>query len=311
MSELHVIFGTGPLGQSVMRELIKRGKKVRMINRSGKANVPQAVEVVASDAYNPEETRRVTEGASVVYQCAQPGYSEWPEKFMPLQSSILQGVAANGAKFIVGDNLYMYGDVDGNLHEALPYVAHTRKGKVRGEMAQAVLDAHKQGKVRAALVRGSDFYGAAVLGSAIGERVLYPILDGKAAQFIGNPDLPHTYTYIDDFGKAMVIAGERDEALGQAWHVPNAPTTTTREVVNIIAKIAGQEAKISVMPKMMLRILSLFISDLRELNEMMYEFEKPFVVDSSKFESTFGMQATPLEDGLRQTVEWFKANPAK
>ena len=46
---------------------------------------------------------------------------------------------------------------------------------------------------------------------------------------------------------------------------------------------------------------------------MMYEFEKPFVVDSSKFTKAFGVEGTPLREAIKTTVAWYKANykPAK
>lgn len=302
----HVIFGTGALGMAVMRELVKQGKCVRMINRSGKADVPHGVEVVASDAYNPSQATEVSKGAEVIYQCAQPAYNTWAEKFPPLQASILEAAAANGAKFIVGDNLYMYGDTNGKpFTENLPYAPHTKKGKTRAQMAEAVMAAHRTGKIRAAIARGSDFYGEGVLGSALGERLFFPIVQGKTAQAVGNIDLPHTYTYIDDFGKAMVILGERETALGQIWLVPNAPTLTTRQVITLAFQIEGKPVKISRMGKTMMRIGGVFVPEAREMVEMMYEFEKPFVVDHTKFERTFGNHATPFEEGLRTTLAWY------
>lgn len=302
----HVIFGTGALGMAVMRELVKQGKCVRMINRSGRADVPYGVEVVASDAYNPSQATEVSKGAEVIYQCAQPAYNTWAEKFPPLQASILEAAAANGAKFIVGDNLYMYGDTNGKpFTENLPYTPHTKKGKTRAQMAEAVMAAHRTGKIRAAIARGSDFYGAGVLGSALGERLFFPIVQGKTAQAVGNIDLPHTYTYIDDFGKAMVILGERETALGQIWLVPNAPTLTTRQVITLAFQLEGKPVKISRMGKTMMRIGGVFIPEAREMVEMMYEFEKPFVVDHTKFERAFGNHATPFEEGLRTTLAWY------
>jgi nucleoside-diphosphate-sugar epimerase len=220
MSEnhLHVIFGTGPLGLSVMQALVKRGPRVKMVNRSGNApqGVSDHVHVVAGDAYNTDFTRSVCKGANVVYQCAQPPYHEWPEKFPALQASIMEGAASAGAKFIVGENLYMYGEVDVPIHEGLPYNARTRKGKTRAAMAEAVLSAHQSGVVVAAIGRGSDFYGPAVLDSTLGERAILPAMQGKTASLVGKLDLPHTYTYIDDFGEALVILGEQREALGQS-----------------------------------------------------------------------------------------------
>jgi nucleoside-diphosphate-sugar epimerase len=307
-NELHTVLGSGPLGLSVARELLARGKRVRMVNRGGKApaGVATAAEFVGADLYNPQDVTRVTQGAAAVYQCAQPHYWEWPQKFPPLQASIVDGVAATGAKLVVGENLYMYGEVKGPIHEGLPYAAQTRKGRVRAAMSEALLDAHRAGKVRVAIGRGSDFFGPFALDSGLGDRAFLPALQGKAAQTAGDPDALHTYTFIDDFGKALVVLGERDEALGQAWHVPNPETLTTRQVVDLIFQEIGQPAKLSTMGKMMMRIGGIFIPGAREMVEMMYEFEKPFVVDSSKFTKAFGIEATPWKAALHETVAWFK-----
>lgn len=304
-SNLHVVFGTGPLGMAVMRELVKMGKRVRMVNRSGKAKVPEGVEVVAGDAYNPEVTRRLTEGAVAVYQCAQPGYAEW-EKFPPLQNSIMEGAAANGAVFVVGDNLYMYGHVDGAIREDLPYTATTKKGKIRAAMAQTVLAAHRSGKVRATLGRASTFYGAGVRGSALGERFWEPLVAGKGAEVIGNPDLPHTFAVIDDFGKGLAILGNDERALGQAWIVPHPPTITTHELVVMASRQLGIAPKMNRMGKVMLWIGGLFVPEAREMIEMLYEAENPYIVDHSKFTNTFGEFYTPHEEAIRQTIAWYK-----
>ena len=309
MSEVNVIFGSGPLARATMRALLKRDKTIKMVNRSGKrsADVPASVEIVAGDAYSTEFTRTVTKGAAVVYQCAQPQYHEWVSKFPPLQAAILEGAAANGAKLIVGENLYMYGDTNGQpLHENLPYTACTRKGKVRGEMSDVLMEAHRAGKVRVAMARGSDFYGPGVLGSALGERTIVPLLQGKPAEVTGALDLPHTFTYISDFGEALAILGEHDEALGQAWHVPNAPTLTQRQLVTLLFDEAGLEPKFTVMGKLMLAMGGLFIPAAREMIEMAYEFEKPFIVDSSKFINAFGNNATSQDTAVKETIAWYR-----
>lgn len=309
MSELNVIFGTGPLAQAAMRALIKRGKNIKMVNRSGKrpAEISPNVEIVGGDAYSIDFTRAVTAGTAAVYQCAQPEYHEWVTKFPPLQAAILEGAATNGAKLIVGENLYMYGDTHGQpMHENLPYTARTRKGKVRGEMAEALLEAHRLGKVRVSMARGSDFYGPGVLGSALGERTIVPLLQGKPAEVTGTLDLPHAYTYISDFGEALAVLGERDEALGQAWHVPNPPTLTQRELVTLFFKAAGLEPKFSVMGKLMLMLGGLFIPAAREMVEMAYEFEQPFLVETSKFVQAFGNLATPHEIAINETIIWYR-----
>lgn len=312
MSELHVVFGAGPLGRSVVEELVRRGKRVRVVSRSGKmAEAPAGAELAAGDLYNSGVVRDLTQGAAVAYQCAQPHYWEWPQKFPPLQAAILEGLTGTGTKLVIGENTYMYGDTDGRpLTEDLPHAAHTRKGKVRAAMSEAALAAHRAGRVPVAIGRGSDFFGPWALGSSHGERVFYPALEGKAASFGAKLDLPHTATYIGDFGKALVILGERDQALGQAWHVPNdRPEITQRQFAELVYREAGQPVKASGVSRWMMAIVGLFIPGARESVEMMYEFEKPFVVDSGKFERAFGVKATPIEEAIRATVAWYRAHP--
>ena len=311
MSDLHVIFGNGAIGRAIANELIHRKKQVRVVNRTGNMlNPPVGIELVAADLYHPGEVRSVSKDAVVVYQCAQPAYYEWPQKFPSLQSSIIEGLTGGTAKLVLVENMYMYGDTNGKiLKEDLPYAAQTRKGRTRAKLSRAALEAHQQGKLRVTAGRASDYFGPWGTSSAMGDRVFPPLLKGKSAQVGGRLEVPHTYTYVPDFGKALVILGEKGEADGQAWHVPNdMPAITQGEFIRCFCEEAGVEPKISTMGKFMMSIGGLFIPEARESVEMMYEFEKPFIVDSSKFEKTFGMKATPLPVALRETAAWYKQN---
>jgi nucleoside-diphosphate-sugar epimerase len=242
--ELHVVFGTGAVGMSVMDVLIQRGpRRVRMVNRSGRVSVPEGVEVVGGDATDEAFAREASEGASVVYFALNPPYDKWPELFPPLQAGVLEGAASAGAKLIAMENLYMYGPTDGRpLTEDLPHAPNTRKGTVRARMSKELMEAHTSGKVRVAIGRASDFFGPRVLVSAAGEQVFGRAVEGKSAQVAGDPDQPHTYTYAPDIGRGLVILGEREEALGQAWHLPNPETVTTREFVETIFEEVGKPA---------------------------------------------------------------------
>jgi nucleoside-diphosphate-sugar epimerase len=310
----HVVLGTGAIGRAIAEELISRGESVRMVNQSGRMDeAPAGVEVRATNLNHPENVRLVAEGARVVYQSAQPPYHKWPEKFLPLQKSIIDGLTGSGAKLVLIENLYMYGDTDGKpMTEDMPYIAHTRKGRVRGEISKAAFEAHKEGRLRVSAARGGNFFGPWGTDSTMGARVFYPLLSGKPAQLIGRIDLPHTHTYLKDFGTTLVILGERDEADGQVWHVPNdQPMMAQGELVRLFAEEAGVELKTSSMGRMMMRIGGLFIPEAKESVEMMYEFDQPFIVDSSKFEKTFGMKATPMREAIKETVAWYKSHPQK
>jgi nucleoside-diphosphate-sugar epimerase len=306
--ELHVVCGTGAVGMAVMDELVQRGpRRVRMINRSGRARVPHGVEVVGGDATDEAFTREASEGASVVYFALNPPYDKWPELFPRLQAGVLEEAASAGAKLIAMENLYMYGPTDGRpITEDLPYAATTRKGTVRASMSKELMEAHKSGRVRVAIGRASDFFGPRALTSAAGEQVFGRAVDGKSAQVAGDPDQPHTYTYAPDIGKGLVILGEREEALGQAWHLPSPETVTTREFVEMIFEEVGKPARVQAAPKILLRAMGLFNPGMRETIEMLYEFEEPFVLDDSRFKQEFGDHATLLREAIQRTVRWYR-----
>ena len=294
--ELHVVFGAGALGKAVARELARQGKRVRVVNRSGASGLSNEIESITAYANDARAATQAAQGAMVVYQCAQPAYTEWPEKFPPLQSSILNAATVTGAKLIIADNLYMYGPVHGPITEDLPYNATTRKGRVRAKMAEEALAAHRSGTVRVALGRASNFYGPECGAQGwFNDRVVPPLLAGKTVSLLGNIDLPHTFSYIEDFGKGLVILGEHDVALGQAWHIPNAPTRTPRQVLTEFFAQAGRPPRIGRTPNIAVRTLGLVNPMIREVAEMLYEFNEPFVVDHSKFERAFGYIATPQQ----------------
>jgi nucleoside-diphosphate-sugar epimerase len=310
-TEQHVILGAGPLGQAVMRALVRRGTPVRMVNRSGKLplNLPAEVELAGADLYQPDEVRRVTREAAVVYHCASPAYAQWTQHFPALQASLLTGLRGSRARLVVGDNLYMYGPVVGRIHEDLPYAAQTKKGSLRARLAEGLLEAHAQGQVQVTIGRGSDFFGPGVRGSLAGEQVFGALAQDKPAALLGDVDQPHTYTFIDDFGEALVALGARDEALGQAWHVPNAETISTRQFVTLAAEALGVQPRMMVAGALIMRVLGLFTPAVRESIEMAYQVTRPFVVDDSRYKQAFGDHSTPLSAAVRQTAAWFQ-NPA-
>ncbi len=306
--ELHVVFGTGAVGLAVMRELYGQGKRVRLVNRSGLAvSAPQNVEVVKGDAADPTSTREVCRNAIVVYNCVGAPYSEWAALLPPMQAAIIQGAAAAQAKLVVAENLYMYGPVSGPITETLPFRPTTRKGRVRTKMAEDLMGAHQAGIVQATSGRASDFYGPQAGAQGIfGDRIIPPLLAGKTVSVLGKLDMPHTYTYVSDFGKGLVLLGAHEEALGQSWHIPNAPTLTTRQMLTLFFEEAHLPPKMSSIPDLMVRTMGLVNPLVHEVVEMLYEFNQPFVVDSSKFVHAFGDIATPHHEAVRQTLEWYR-----
>jgi nucleoside-diphosphate-sugar epimerase len=305
---LHVVFGAGPLALAVMRALRAQNRRVRLINRSGWADFEKdpETEVGGIDAAEPAQTREVCEGAACVYHCIGLPYSQWA-RLPAIAAGITEGAAFAGAPLVYADNLYMYGPVEGALHEDLPYAATSRKGRLRARIAEDLLAVHRAGKVRVAIGRGSDFFGPhATRNAVMGSRVFGAALAGKAAQTLGNPARLHTFTYLDDFARSLVILGQREEASGAVWHVPSAPALSTRAFIEHVYRAAGCRPKIRSAGRSLLSLLGLFDREMRELPEMLYQFERDFVMDSSRFQRTFGIAPTPLEESIAATLAWFR-----
>ena len=306
---LHVVIGAGPTGLALLARLGADGRRVRLVTRSGRADVAKGVEVVAADMTDAESAKRGCSGAAVVFGClGLPNYQGWPEKWPPMMAGMLTGAETAGARFVFLDNLYMYGPVDGTIHEGLPLTSYGKKPAVRARITRQWQDAHESGRLLAAAVRASDFYGPGVHNAMLGDYVAKPVIEGKVANLLGDPEQPHSFTYVPDIARALVDVGDAaEDVYGQAWHVPNAPAISIRQIVEMIAREAGQSPKTRVAPQWMVSVLGLFDPNMREMKEMLYQWSRPYEVDHAKFETRFWGDYTPLDEGIRETVRWYRS----
>jgi nucleoside-diphosphate-sugar epimerase len=308
-SELHVIFGTGPVGTTLAEQLRAKGKQVRLVNRSGKGQVPDGIELVAGDASKLETVQELCQGASVVYNCTHASYENWPEILPRLQENMIEGAAYANAKLVVIDTLYLYGETRGQvMTEAMAYAATSRKGRLRAELVWGYLQAHRTGKVRVALGRAADFFGPRVLNSALGQYVFPAVLSHQPILTLGNIDLPHSYSYMPDVARGLAALGEYDEALGRDWLLPVAPAVTTREIINMISAIVGESVQImNVASIEQAQDLGVFDKTFaNEYAELFYQYTEPQIVDASAIERAFDVHATPLDEALRTTIQWYR-----
>jgi nucleoside-diphosphate-sugar epimerase len=302
MSGTHVVFGSsGGIGNAVIRMLARRGVAVRGVNRSGKAIVPDGVELVAADASDPTAVARATEGAAVIYNCLFP----------TVQEAIIEAAAGTDATIVLASTLYMYDPKQGPMSETSKHSYGSREGgKFYAQAAEQLLEAHSSGKVRGVVARASDIYGPNARHGIGRDQVFAPVMAGKPANFLGDPDLIHTYTFNDDCANALITLGERSEALGDIWHIPSAPPVTSRELLEMIFEELEVEPRIRVANGLVLSGLALFNSQMKQLKkEKAYQFQSPWLVDHSKFEKAFGARTTSHREAVKMTVDWFKEHP--
>jgi len=308
LSPRHVVLGAGPLGRATATALVNAGHATVLVNRSGVlAQAPAGVTLAAGDLSAPQTLAPVLQGAEAVYFCAQPAYHRWPQEFPALQDAAIKLASTAGARLVVAENLYGYGAVDRPMTEDMPLRPNTRKGRVRASMHEALMLAHRAGDVQVAVGRASDFFGPHVDGSAVGARAFNAIVAGKAIEVFGDVDALHSYSFVEDFGAALAVLGSDPRAPGEVWHVPNAAAVSTRRFMEIACALAERPIKLRRVGAAEMSLLGMVIPPVREMIEMQYEFEAPFVVDHRKFAETFGDISTPLEAALARTLEWTRA----
>ncbi|HEU4407770.1 MAG TPA: NAD-dependent epimerase/dehydratase family protein [Polyangiaceae bacterium] len=303
-ASLHVVLGAGQIGTRVADILLARGRRVRVVRR-GRGGEPRAgLEWASGDVSDLAFAADVTRGAAVVYDCMNPPYHRWPELLLPIGRGALHGAAKAGAKLVALDCLYMYGRPEGPLHEGSPLAPCSKKGALRVALAEERLAAHRGGGVRVAIGRASDFFGPNLPFSSWNARFFERIAAGKPGECMGDPDLPHSYTYAPDVARALVTLGERDEALGRVWHLPTNPAESTRALAARLGRALGVRAEVARVPRFVLRTAGVFSPLLREVAEMAYQWDVPFVLDDARFRAAFGQGPTPIDEAVAATAAW-------
>ncbi|MGR6317237.1 NAD-dependent epimerase/dehydratase family protein [Micromonospora soli] len=298
---LHVIVGAGPVGTATAQLLAERGERVRVVTRRGTGPEHPAVERTAADAADADRLAALTEGAAALYNCANPAYHRWPVDWPPLAAALLTAAERTGAVLATVGNLYGYGPVDGPMTEDTPLAAAGTKGRVRNRMWTDALAAHQAGRARVTEVRGSDYVG--VGGTSLAMMVLPRVLAGQRVFLPVDWDAPHTWTYIPDVARTLVAAATDERAWGRPWHVPSAPAVPMRELAARAAALVGAPApKLTRMLYPVLWLGGLANPMARELRETAYQFDRPFVMDATAATATLGIEPTPLDRVVKETV---------
>ncbi len=306
---MNVVLGaTGGWGSAIIHELVRQGKEVRGVNRSGKADVPPETQMVAADVTKVQELVKAIEDASIVYHCVNLPYYTWEKNLMRLTETIISAVEKTDASLMVADNLYMYPeDAKEPLHEEMPWNATTRKGRIRAKSSKAYLKAHEEGRIKVSIVRAPDFFGPRVTkNSFYGSRLFENAIKGKKVLLVGRLDMPHQIAYTPDLAKASIMVAEDKQTYGQVWHLPTDTARTQKEFAEMVFQEAGTSPKIGTLSKGTIRVIGLFNKVIREVHEMYYEFEKPYLVSHEKFMKQYKFSVTPLDQAVKQTLEWFK-----
>ena len=305
--ERHVVFGcNGPVGRGLVEQLAAQGHEVVGVCRSGDAKAPRGVRIEAGDARDRDTAARLARDADVVHAAIGIPYPQWTDHFMPIVDGLLHGARAARARLVWTDNLYAYGPRNEPLHEDMKLSSYGKKPALRSRMVERMLEEHEAGRVPVAFVRASDFVGPRARNAILGDYTFQRALDGKRPQFLGDPDQPHAYTYIPDLVRTQLAVAADESAFGKAWHVPNPPTRTTREIVADLATRLDRPLEIQVLPDFVRTVMGWFDPTMREFGELMYQWKRPFLVDDTRVRERFGIVSTGWDAILDETLAWFR-----
>lgn len=295
-----VVLGNGVLGQSVARLLVRGGRCPLVLSRRGDVTGNWAT--ARCDASDPAQLAAHLERPATLYLCAAPPYMRWRDEFPRLADGIARACSGRRVDLVLADNLYAYGESATPFDERSVCRPRSNKGRIRHALAQRLMSLHGDQGVRVAIVRAADFFGPGVGQSSVGAMVVGSALAGKPTYLLGNPDLPHAITYVEDFARTLLAVAADAAAFGATWHAPSHNLASTRGLVAMLARHAGREVAIRPVGPWMMRMFGLFNRDMRELLEMRYLFEQPLAIAFEATARRFNLAATPLDQAVAATV---------
>lgn len=308
-NELQVVFGAGQVGFFLAKKLLEAGKRVRIVKRNA-GGIPDGCEFILGDALDPVVCRRACTGATVVYHCINPEYlaKVWDATLLPLMDNLIAAAGEANARLVVLDNVYMLGRTGGKpMNEDTPAYPCSKKGEIRARVAERLMAANRQGLVQVVCGRAADFYGPRGTLTYFGDFFWKAVLNGKPALLPANPDRIHTYHYIPDVARSLAqlgCASESELSGNPVWMLPCQPAVTTRELANRFSPYLEIPVCMKQMPNWASKTLGLFMPVMRELSEMSYQWNEPFIIDDSRFRRTFEVALISVDEAAMETVKW-------
>lgn len=305
------ILGTGQVGRAIFDQLWQKmpDYEILLVNKSGRVpfEMPEGTRISAIDVTNSENLIPIFQKSEIVFSSTDVPYQFWANFYPLLSNAMVEGLKQSDAKLVFADNMYSYGNLKGQfIHEGLPHTAKTNKGKIRTSVINDLFQ--DQIKEKVAIIKSSDFIGPRIEKGVFGLDFLKNIYNQKTIFLPGKVNLPHHFTFIEDFAKAMVMVAFDPKGYNEIWHVPNAAAISQKEWIELFEQETKERIRYRSIPKMAISVIGLFNPFVKELKELSYQFEYPYIVESQKFIKHFGDISTTHQEIIKKTIEWYKLN---
>jgi nucleoside-diphosphate-sugar epimerase len=304
---MQTILGAGgAIGVELAKALTKYTKDIRLVNRHPEKVNPTDT-IMTADLLEPDQLIKAVKGSDVVYVTVGFQYNTtvWQQTWPVFMKNVIEACIEEKAKLVFFDNIYMYDPAYLNgMTEDTPLNPISEKGKVRAKLVRMIMDGVASGKLTALIARSADFYGPGIDNtSMLNEMIIKPLSKGKKANWMASLNYKHSFTYTPDAGRATALLGNTPAAFNQVWHLPTAQNPPTgKEWVEIIASEFGVKAKCRVASRFIVKIMGWFIPVMKEMPEMMYQYDRDYVFNSDKFEKQFHVMPTPYSFAIESVI---------
>ena len=301
----------GAIGNELVKELTRRDERVRLVGRNPRA-VAGAAETVTADISDLNQTVSAVSGSTVVHLLVGLKYDlqVWRELWPRIMRNAIEACKRAGAKLIFFDNVYMYGKVDGLMTEETPFNPCSKKGEIRAQIATSLLEEMKAGSLTALIARSADFYGPDAKTSVANILVFDKLAQGGTASWLVNDSVRHSFTFTPDAARSLVVLSGSETAWNQTWHVPTASNPPTgKEFIGMAAREFGIAPRHRVLSRPMIKVAGWFDKTIGETYEMLYQYDRDYLFDSTKFAKSFNFEPTSYADGIRSTADGYKQRP--
>jgi nucleoside-diphosphate-sugar epimerase len=306
---MQTILGAGgAIGKELAKELKGYTDKVRLVSRSPQ-KVNEEDELVTADLTNAAQTAAAIKGSYTVYLTAGLPYrlKVWQQQWPVIMQNVINACKQYNTKLVFFDNIYMYDSTDlSNMTEETPVNPPSKKGKVRAQIAQMLMDEVHNGRLKAMITRSADFYGPGINSSMLQETVYKNFLKGKKATWMADASKIHSFTYTPDAAKAMAMLGNDPDAYNEVWHLPTSSEKLNgRQWVELFATEMNTAPKLTIAPALLVKAMGFFNPLMKEIHEMLYQFDRDYYFNSSKFNEQFPeFETTDYRDGVRNVVQY-------
>ncbi|MCK9423211.1 MAG: NAD-dependent epimerase/dehydratase family protein [Bacteroidales bacterium] len=308
---MQTILGSGgAIGTDLAKALKQYTSDIKLVSRNPvKVNDSDILE--SADFSDSQQIKNVIKGSEICYITVGFEYKikVWKDRWPFFVKNAVESCIEFNTKMVFFDNVYAIGGNNVNhITENSPISPCSKKGEIRAWIDRYIMEQVEAGKLKAIIARAPDFFGSVKKQNSLLMNLVYDnMAKGKTAQWFCNADVVHTMGYTPDLAKGTAILGNTAEAYNQIWNLPvDMNALTGREWVKLFAAEMKASEKVFVLPLWGLKLLGVFVPILREMPEMMYQFDRPYHFDCSKFFNQFKYTPTTNKDAVKQTIEILK-----